>query len=806
MNSLLIDLRYALKGLRRSPAFTSVAVLTLALGIGANVAIFSVVNAALVRSLPYPAPDRLVQLFAQTRKLHGAVSPPDFADWRVQSHSFTEMAAVNEGSWALSGEGPAEQVPGAAVTSGFFRVLGIAPDRGRGFTDDEAVPGQDNTVVISERLWRTRFGGDSTVLGKAIRLDGVSRLVTGIMPAGFDFPGGSELWVPLGFTANDLATQRGAHYLDVFARLAPGVTLQRAALEMGAIASRIDKEFPQINPGQTVRIVRVHDALIGDARQSLLILLGAVGLVLLIASVNVANLLLARGTSRARELTLRLALGAPTGRLASLVLAESLWLGLGGAIAGLAIAAWGTQVLVGLAPPIAGLRDVVVDRTVFAFAMLEGLGTSLAFGLLPALRAARRLDLQRGLREGGAALGGQSGRRSRSVLVAAEVALAVVLVIGAGLLLRSLARLRNVDPGFDPRGVLTFQISLPDRYAPERSAQFYANLLDSITTLRGVESAGAIFGLPLSDFGYQISVSELDGRQLPEEEQERVISPQVRVITPAYLPTMGIPVRRGRGFTSADRYGTMPVVLVNETAARELWPGVDAVGHHLTLGTRLGLGRDRAGGEIVGVVGDTRDRSLATQSRPQVYFVHDQFPTGYMTVAIKAAVPPGSLAKQIQPALTALDPDVPMFRIRTMDEWIGRSIGAPRFYALLLGLFAFLALMLALIGVYGVLSQAVGERTREIGLRIALGAEPGQVRSLVMRQGLLAVASGMGPGVLLALAATPVLRHELFGVSPVDLWTYATVVGLLLATAVVAAWVPARRAASVAPIVALAAD
>ena len=806
MDAFFTDLAHALRSLRRSPGFALVAILTLALGIGANVAIFSVVNAALIRPLPFPEPDRLVQVFPETRKLQGTASPPDYTDWRAQARSFTEMAAVNEGSWALSGDGPAEQISGATVTPGFFRVMGIAPAQGRTFTEEEAVPGQDNTVVISEQLWRTRFGSDPGIVGRSIRLDGASRLVTGVMPAGFDFPDGSDLWLPLGFSPEDLATQRGAHYLLVFARLAPGAGLADAGREMVTIADRINQQYPQTNPDQTVRLTPLHDALVGNARGSLLVLLAAVGVVLLIASVNVANLLLARGTGRGRELAVRMALGASTSRLASLVLAESLWLGLAGTLIGLALATWGTGLLVALAPPIAGLKGVSVDRTVFLFAMAEGLCTSLLFGLLPALRSARRLDLQTGLRDGGAAVGGHRRGRSRGVLVATEVALAVVLVIGAGLLLKSFARLRNVDTGFDPRGVLTFQVSLPDQYTPERTAQYYAGLVERIDALPGVRSAGAIFGLPLSDFGYQISLYELDGRQIPSEEQERMISPQVRIITPDYLKTMGMTIRQGRGFTSADRYGSTPVVLVNETAARQLWNGADPLGHHFTLGTRMGLGRERIGGEVVGVVADTRDRSLNTPARPQMFLVHDQFPTGYMSVVIKSMVKPDLLAKQVQAEMGAIDPDVPMFRVRTMEEWLGRSVGAPRFYALLLGVFAGLALTLSLIGVYGVLSQAVGERTREIGLRIALGAEPGRVRSLVIRQGLRPAVIGLGLGLALAVALTPLLRSQLYGVSTVDAPTYSLVIGLLILTAVAAAWIPARRAARVDPLTALRAE
>jgi len=806
MDLLLTDFSHALKSLRRSPGFTLVAILTLGLGIGANVAIFSVVNAALIRPLPFPDPGQLVQVRPETRKLAGSASPPDYTDWRAEAHSFTEMAAVNTGSWALSSDGPAEQITGARVTPGFFRVMGVSPAAGRGFTEEEADPARDNTVVISDRLWRTRFGSSATTLGSQIRIDGVSRLVTGIMPAGFGFPDESDLWLPFGFDAEALATQRGAHYLDVYARLAPGVSRADAEVEMQLIAARIGEAYPQSNPGQTVGLVSLHDALVGNAHDALLLLLAAVGVVLLIATVNVANLQLARGAARAREVAVRAALGASASRLASLVLAESLCLGLAGTALGLGLAVWGTGLVVALAPPIAGLTDVTVDRTVLVFAVAEGILVSCLFGLLPALRSGRRLDLQQGLRDGGAAVGGRAGHRSRSMLVVAEVALAVVLVIGAGLLLKSFSRLRNVDTGFDPRDVLTFQVSLPNEYSPERSSQFFASLLERIDALPGVQSSGAVFGLPLSGFGYQISVAELDGRALASEEQERTVSPQIRVITPAYLKTMEMKLERGRGFTSADRNGTAPVVLVNETAARRLWPDTDPLGHHLLIGTTMGMGRGKVGGEVVGVVGDTRESSLNAPARPQLFLLHDQVPTGYMSVVIRSTVAPSVLTRQLQQELASVDPTVPMFRVRTMEEWLGRSVGAPRFYALLLGIFAGLALLLSLIGVYGVLTQAVGERTREIGLRIALGAEPRRVRWQVIRQGLRPAGIGMAVGLALAGAVTPILRSQLFDVSPLDAPTYLLVAVLLALTAILAAWVPARRAALVDPLVALRAE
>ena len=809
MDAVIQDLRFALRSLLRSPGFTLVAVLTLALGIGANTALFSVIDAALLRPLPYPEPDRLVRVYSTSA--HGedwSASPADFFDWRAMARSFTGLAAVNGNSMALSGEGPAERLQGLQVTEDFFRVLGVAPVLGRAFTPEEMTTGRDHEVVLADALWRSRFGADPGIVGRSIRLGGEPYQVVGVMPPGFAYPGDAALWTPMSFQP-DLRAMRGGHYLGVVGRLRDGVTAPGASSEMATVAARIGAANPNANIGWSARVESLRDATVGDVRPALLVLLGAVGFVLLIACVNVASLLLSRGAGRARELAVRAALGASTRRLASGVMAESLWLGAAGAGVGMGLALWGTDAIVSLAPPdIPGLSGSHVNLAVLGFAAGLGLLTSALFGLLPARRATHVASLAQGLREGGAALGGRQGRRSREGLVVAEVALAVVLVVGAGLLLKSFLRLREVDPGFDPRGVATFDVSLPDSYTPAQARRFFADLMGRVRALPGVRSAGAIFGLPLTDFDYSISLHDVDGHVFSPQEEETGFSPQLRVVSPGFFRTLGIPLLEGRAFTDADRDGSEYVAVVSASAARKLFGGVDPVGHSFSLGTHLfGPSYPRVGGRVVGVVQDVRELSLAQAGRPVVYFVHDQFPAAPLSVVMRTDGDPAALIKPAQAALAAVDPAIPMYHASTMGEWISGSIARRRFYASLIAVFAALALGLASVGVYGVLAQAVGERTREIGLRVALGAAPREVTALVVGQGLKPALAGIGGGVALTLALTRVLSRALvpmlFKVEPSDLATYVLVAGLILGVALLAAWVPARRAARVDPIVAL---
>ena len=809
MDAFLHDLRYAARTLLRSPGFTFVAVLTLALGIGANTALFSVIDATLLRPFPYPEPDRIVRVIPTNRTGDEAsVSPADFLDWQRMTHSFTALAAMDASSMALSGDGPAEQLRFGSVTGDFLGIVGVAPALGRSFTADEETYGRDHEVILSDALWRTRFGADRGIVGRTIRLDGAPWQVVGVMPAGFAYPADVAMWIPLAWNPQ-MRALRGGHYLDVVARLRPGVTVADASREMAALAQRIDADNPGVNIGWSAKTVSLRDATVGDVRPALLLLLGAVGFVLLIACVNVANLLLSRGTGRAREHAVRAALGASTGRLATGVMAESLWLGLAGAGIGLVLAAWGTNAIVTLAPrDVPGIAGARVDLPVLAFAAALGVVASLLFGLLPAWRATTVWSLAQRLREGGAALGGRHGRRSRQGLVVAEVALAVVLVVGAGLLLKSFVRLRQVDPGFDSHGVMTFETSLPDGAGPDQARQFYGALLGRLRALPGVTSAAGIFGLPLTDFGFDISLHDVDGRELSPEEQESRVTPQVRVVTPDFFHTLGIRLLEGRVFTDADRKGAPYVAVVSASAARRIWGGVDPLGHTFTIGTRLfGPTYPRVGGAVVGVVQDVRDVSLDRAGRPWVYVVHDQYPVGQMSLVLRTGRDPASLVNPARAALAAVDPDIPMYKVQSMGEWVAGSMTRRRFYASLITVFALLALGLAGVGVYGVLSQAVGERTREIGLRVALGAAPSVVTSMVVGQGVAPAAVGIAAGLALALALTRTLSRTLtpmlFEVGPADIATYAVVTGFILAVALVAAWIPARRAARVDPLTAL---
>jgi predicted permease len=802
------DLRYAFRALRANPGFTLVAVLTLALGIGANTTIFSVVNGVLLQPLPYHAPERLFQLFESRNGGRGNVSPPDYVDWRDQSDVFDGLATLNaSSSFAVSsGTGPAEQVNGAQVTANFFSVLGVAPFLGRDLLPTEDAMGQNRVALLGYGIWRRRFGGDPNIIGRSIQADGQSYQVVGVIPLGKEYPRGAELWVPLAFTENDLTTQRGAHYLDVVGRLREGTTLEKAQSEMSAIAARLAQAYPGTNRDAGAAVVPLRESLVGSVSGPLRLLLGAVGLVLLIACTNVANLGLARARRRERELSVRLALGAGRWRLVRGVLAESLLLSLAGGGLGVAGAAWGVPLLRVLQPgDIPRLDEVHVDATVLGFALGVSVLSAVLFGLLPALQIATRAEVRESLiSEGRSLTAHRRARRSRNGLVVAEMALAVALLAGAALLMRSFVALARVDPGFQPDRVFSFSLSLPDaRYGtPERAEVFYADLLDRLRAVPGISSAGAVFGLPLSGFRFGISASELDGQRLGDEEQDR-LSTQVRIATPDYFRTMGIAVVRGRAFTDADRYGAPPAIIVNEAAARLLWPGADPIGHRLTIGTSFGLGRGRVGGEVVGVVRNTKDFGLEADARPMSFLPHRQVPAGFMSVVLRTAGDPQALSRAVTAQVAALDPEVPAFDVRTMDERMAEAVARPRFYLLLLGAFSIVALVLAAIGIYGVMSYTVGERRREIGVRVALGARPAEVQALVVRQGMVVAAVGVVLGLAGSLGGARLLRNLLYGIAPTDVSAFTAAVALLVAVALLACYLPARRAARVDPMEAL---
>lgn len=810
MDTLTQDLRHAVRSLTRTPGLALLVTLILALGIGGTAVIFGVVNAVLIRPLPYPHSEQLARAYSIFR-LHGnalgVASPPDFVDWRARNHSFGELAATTSGAVALTGEGPAEQVPAAQVTGGFFAVMGVAPALGRGLTPADDSVGGPAVAVLSDGLWRRRFGGASDVIGRAIRIGGNAYQVAGVMPPGFDYPDGSDLWLPLRFSSRDLATQRGAHYLDVVGRLRPGMSVAGAAEDLAAIERQLGVEYPTSDANKGATVSSLRTALVGDIRRPLLVVLAAMALVLLIACINVAGLLVVRSMSREREYAVRAALGAGRGRLVCALLVDGAVLALVGGVAGLLLASWGISIVARY--PGAGipfLREARLDPIVILVTLGATLLTAAISGLLPAFHGSSLRALAARLKGDGRTSTGGRGR-TRNILVILQTAVAVVLLAGAGLLFRSLDNLRHVQLGFDPSHLLTFTVSLPSgRYStPERVSGFEQQVTDRLRALPGVRSAGAIFGLPLTGFAYGITPLSRDGIMLGAQDQEQ-LAVQVRIVTPDLFRTMAIGITAGRAFTDADRLGTPQVMIVNQAAARLLWPGTDPLGHRLFISTHYAGPDVVPGGEVVGVVGDIRDRGLRSAGAPTVYLPLAQNPTRFLAFAIKAAGDPILLATPARAALQAVDPDLPPFRVRTMDQLVADDLAQPRLYAALLITFAAMALTLAGSGLYGVLAQSVVQRSREIGVRRALGATARDIRALVLRQGVGLSAIGIALGIVASLGATRALRALLYDTSPADPATLGAVgVGLTL-VAILASWLPARRATKVDPMVALRAE
>ncbi len=808
-HDLVRHLRLALRRLLRSPGFALVAALTLALGIGTNTAIFSVVDAALLRPLPYPDASRIVRVYESRDRGVWTMSPPNFVDFRDQSRSFTALGASAETSYALTGEGPAEQVEAAAVTPAFFGSVGVGPALGRTFTKAEGEPGSGDAVILSHGLWQERFGGRTDILGRSVRLDGRSRKVVGVMPRGFAYPRGARLWTPLSFTSDELATQRGAHYLDVVGRLRPGVSVQEARSDLDRVAAGLAKAYPKYDQGLASAVTTLRQSLVGDVKPALLMLFGAAGLVFLIACVNVANLLLVRMSHRRSEFAVRAALGAGRWRLAGDFLTESLLLGLAGGVVGAALAlAVGPLLAAARAADIPGLSGVHIDGPVLLFVLAVSGLAGLLLGLVPALRLARSQRVGRELRIGGRGSSeDRRGSRGHAILVVTQMALAVALLVGAGLLLRSLWALQHTDPGFEPRGVLTFSVGLPaQRYATAtEQATFVRSFLERIRGLPAVRSAGATSVLPLSGDSYRITIHSVDGRDWTDEDQDRW-SPQIRVVTPGYLQAMGIPVAAGRAFASSDGPDVTGAVLLGKEAARRLFGSEPAAGHTVVIGTTFGLGRGRAGGRVVGVVNDVRGASLAEPPAPTLYLAYDQYPTDFMTYAVRTRGDPTAVVGAIRGRLREIDADLPMFGVRPMTDLVSASAARARLYAILLGTFAGLALLLAAVGMYGVMAYVVTRRTPEFGVRIALGAKAADILGLVLRRGVLLSLLGAALGLAGALAASRVLSRFLYGVTPTDPVTLVAVPVVLTGVAIAACLVPARRATSTDPMAVLRAE
>ena len=796
------DLQYAVRRLLKAPGFTLVAVLTLALGIGANSAIFTVVNGILLKPLPYPQSERLVGVYHTAGGQRAVMSGPNYSDIARLATSLENSAAYTTSRTILTGEGDATRLQIAEVSASLFNVLRVSPALGRAFNADENTPGRTNVVILSNGLWEQRFGSDPAVIGRRITLDGVPREVVGVMPRGFSYPSERQAWVPLEYDENFVTKQRGAWYLNVVARLKPGIAPEQSAAEVETLGRNLARQYPDANGEIGMTTMPLLEALVGDIRTSVLIMFGAVAFVLLIACTNVANLLLARAAARESEMAVRTALGAGRGRLVRQLLTESVVLSLLGAGFGLLLAVWGVELLIALKPAgIPRLGNVQVDGAVIAFTILTALVTGVLFGLVPAFTATRGLSAT--LKEAGrGAVTSRSGMRVRGVLVVAELALAVMLLAGAGLLMRSFVKLQAVDPGFRSDQALTFELTLPDdRYAEDGPRiQFFDQLLSRLRALPGVRSASAVLGLPLSGLDLIISF-EVSGRPpVPPAQQPAM---QVRVATPDYFDAIGIPLKRGRGFTEADRSGTPRVVLITEAAARQFFPGEEPIGKKITLGWRRGAGRERAGGEVIGIVGDIKDSALNEPNPPQIYMPLRQWPVSFMTVVMKTSVPPASLADAARAQVAAVDPNLPLSDVSTLADVVAQSISQQRFYLTLLTAFAAVALVLAAIGIFGVLSYAVAQRTREIGIRMALGAQGRSVITMIVRQAMILVLCGVVLGTAAALFLSETMTTMLFSITPTDPTTFVSVAGVLIGVALLAAYLPARRATRVDPIVAL---
>ncbi|HJT28270.1 MAG TPA: ABC transporter permease [Pyrinomonadaceae bacterium] len=801
---LMHDLRYAARLQRKNPGFTVVAVIALALGIGANTAIFSVVNTILLRPLPYKDPERLVMVWEDATK-HGyprdTPAAANFVDWRDQNQVFEGMAAIYDTSFNLTGSGDPERLEGRSVSANMFSLLGVEPQIGRVFTAAEDQPGAQRVVLLSYALWQRRFGGDQKIVGQSLTLNGESYVVVGVMTARFQFPSSDDqVWVPIAFTQED-AGNRNRHYLQVLARLKPGVSLTQAQSEMSTIAARLQQQYPESNTDLGAAVQPLHEHLVGDIKPALLVLLGAVGLVLLIACANVANLLLARAAVRQKEIAVRVALGARRWRLIRQFLTESVLLSTLGGLVGLAIAFGGLVLLKTFIPEnISQTREISIDLKVLGFTFLVSVATGLIFGLAPAVQAARFNQIDT-LKEGGrdAATGG-AGKRLRGLLVMAEVAISLVLLIGAGLLINSFLRLRNVDPGFRADNLLTMRVVLPDlKYETmDRRSVFYTDLINRVQSLAGVRSAAVTTNLPLYRQGNSISIG-IEGRPAPPPGQELIVV--TRIVSPGYFDTMSIPLLQGRQLSEQDAKTTPRVVVISETMGRRYWPGEDAVGKRISLG-RIRKPEDWF--QVVGVVKDVRQFELTAEPRPQMYLTYRQ--AGFFDardLVVKTDVDPASMAATVRNAVWEIDKDQPVSNIQTMEEILAGSIARQRFSMLLLAIFAAVALVLAGVGIYGVMSYSVAQRTHEIGIRMALGAQTGAVLKLAVGYGMKLVLAGLVIGLIAAFALTRVMSTLLFGVTATDPATFTLISLLLIAVAVIASYIPARRATRVNPIIAL---
>ena len=808
LENLLQDVRFGLRMLHKNPGFTAIAALTLALGIGANTAIFSLVNAVLLRPLPYQDPSRIMTLWQsvpQKGVAKGFVSPANFLDWRNSNDVYSGVVAITY--WALdyTGRGEPESFTAELVSKDFFAMLGVHAEYGRTFTPEEYEPGQDKEIVLSHGFWLRQFGGDSGVVGSTISLSDKTYTIVGVLPADFTLPWlgrERELYSPLAFSPDERKL-RGAAYLQVLARLKPGVNLDQAQSAMSSIAARLARDYPNEDSGVAINTVPLEDQIVGKVRPMLFVLLGSVGLVLLIGCVNIANLLLARGTSRQRELAIRIALGAERWRLVRQLLTESLLLGALGCAGGLLLARVSTRIIVASQPGnIPRLNSTTMDASVFIFAVAISLLTALLFGLVPAVHVTRS-DVHETLKESGDRAGtARRGIGLRSALIVSEVALAVVLLVGAGLLLRSFVNLLSVNPGYVADRIVGLQVYVWNRYEkPEQRAAYFQQAVQNIAALPGVEAAGAASSLPLFLSGVNQLPFSIEGKPpLRADQQPAAIE---TVATPGFFAAMGVPLLRGRLLNNFDRSDSAPVVVINQTMAQTFWPGEDPVGQKISVPSLADNPTPPVKCEIVGVVTDTHQVGPERPPMPEYFRPHAQEPTGSMAFVVRTAADPMASVKSIETAIWQANKLIPFYDISTMKSLLETSWANRRFTLLMLAGFAALALTLAAVGIYGIVSYSTAQRTHEIGIRVALGAQRRDVLGMVLGQGMRLVLIGLAAGAAAAVVAARMLASLLFGVGVLDPATFLLVAALLTGVALLACYVPARRAMRVDPMVAL---
>jgi putative ABC transport system permease protein len=804
MGILWQDLRYGLRMLAKNPGFTFVAVLAIALGIGANTTIFSCVNALLLHPFSFDNQDRLIMLWERAPDAgirRGSVAPGNFADWRDQGTSFEELAAINKRAFNLTEGDQPERVSGARVSPRFFAVLNVQAARGRTFSDEEGQFGQDQVVIIKQSLWERRYAADPNLVGRQIMVDGKAHTVVGILPREFNFPvNGSELWVPLAFDPKEQSS-RGNHYLEVIGRLKPGITRAQAQGEVDSILQKAQREFPETNSGRSGFVEGLNESYTRGSRVYLNVLMGAVVFVLLIACANVANLLLVRSTSRQKEIAVRMALGGSRWRLIRQLLTESIVLASIGGVLGLLFSVWGIEFIKGGIPPgftqfIPGWDKMSLDSDVLLFTLLVTLLTGAVFGLAPALQSTR-LNLNESLKESGkGASSGASRNRLRSLLVVAEVALSLVLLVGAGLMIRSFVHLMRSDLGVNQNNVLTMELSIPRlKYAEEQQrTNFYQQLVARLQNLPGVTQAAATNYVPM---GRSSSSSNfrIDGQPAPPKGKEPLAD--YRVVTPRYFEAIGTPIRQGRAFTEQDKKDSPLVVVINERLARRYFPAGDALGKRMIFSEKEGPL------EIVGIAADVKNEDLEEEADLTAYRPYPQDPWWSMTLILRTDSDPAQLATAVRNEVRAVDAEQPVYNIKTMQQIVEESISAKRLAMLMLGFFAFGALLLAAIGIYAVMSYAVTSRSHEIGIRMALGASPRDILTLIIRQGLILTLIGVGLGLLGALALTRAMTEMLYGVNATDPLTFGGISLLLSVVAFLACYIPARRATRVDPMIAL---